>query len=56
MLLLTIVLAVDVLGLVADWSIDRVYIDKVEWVLGVVAAEFLCVVQHHLAEEEEVML
>ena len=56
MLLLTIVLAVDVLRLVVDQSIDRVYIEEVECVLGVVVAEFLCVVQYWLAEEEEVML
>ena len=56
MLLLTIVLAVDVLRLVVDQSIDRVYIEEMECVLGVVVAEFLCVVQYWLAEEEEVML
>ena len=56
MLLLTIVLAVDVLRLVVDQSIDGVYIEEVECVLGVVVAEFLCVVQYWLAEEEEVML
>ena len=56
MLLLTVVLAVDVFGLVADQSIDMVYIDEVENVLRVVVAEFLCMVQYQLTEEEEVML
>ena len=45
MLLLTIVLAVDVLRLVVDQSIDGVYIEEVECVLGVMVAEFLRVVQ-----------
>ena len=52
MLLLTIVLAVDMFGLLADQSINEVYIDEVECVFGVVVAEFLCVVQYPLAEEE----
>ena len=56
MLLLTIVLAVDMFGLMADQSINRVYIDKVDCILGVVVADFLCMVQYWLAEEKEVML
>ena len=48
--MLTIVLAVT------DQSIDGVYTDEVECILGVVVAEFLCVVQYRLAEEEKVML
>ena len=48
--MLTIVLAVT------GQSIDGFYIDEVECILGVVVAEFLCVVQYRLAEEEKVML
>ena len=56
MLLLTIVLAVDMSGLVADQSIDGVYVDELGCVLGVVVAEFLYVVQYRLPKKEEVML
>ena len=56
MLLLTIVLAVDMSGLVADQSIDGVYVDELGCVLGVVVAEFLYVVQYRLSKKEEVML
>ena len=52
MLLLTTVLAVDVFGLVADQSIDGVYIVEMECILGLVMAKFLCVVQYWLTEEE----
>ena len=56
MLLLTVVLAVDMFGLMADQSIDRVYLDEVECILGVLLAEFLCMVQYQLEEEEDLML
>ena len=50
LLLLTVVLAVDMFGLMADQSIDRVYLDEVECILGVLLAEFLCMVQYQLEE------